>query len=184
MVRRSVVAVGIVVIGVGIVVIGVGIVVIGVGKGASAIAASGGSGSEHRPAQHPPVPRVSTLGATRSATLVSYCWTVRDAGGGGHGVCADGIPGHAAHTLHWRPGAKIGVDLGLPAHNVQVQTDRIDSTGGRPRHVVQLHVTRADSAGRRWTVHLTRRSERDTDLLIFATFHDGDVEADLGIHRG
>jgi hypothetical protein len=84
--------------------------------------------------------------------------------------------------LRWRADAKIDVDLRLPAHDVQVQTARITAdTGDRLRHVIRLHVTAAGAAGRHWTVRLSRRSERNTDLLIFARFRDGDVEADLGI---
>lgn len=47
----------------------------------------------------PPTPRIRTLGVTRAASLVSYCWSRPTPGGGGTGVCADGAPGHPAHTL-------------------------------------------------------------------------------------
>jgi hypothetical protein len=149
-----------------------------------------GRSGHHRP--RPPVPRVSTLGVTRSATLVSYCWSEHVAGGGASGTCVDGIPGHPAHTLDWRPSAKLRVDLRLPAHDVQIQAVRITSgiggrpsgIGGRPSHVVRLHVARVDRAGRLWTVRLPQRSASDTDLMISAFFTDGDIEADLGIRRG
>lgn len=133
---------------------------------------------------NPPIPRVSTSGVTRSATLVSYCWTERLGDGEERGACADGTPGHPAHTLPWRAGAKVGVDLGLPAHDVQIQAIRIaGGIGGGQSHIVRLDVVGVDPAGRRWTVRIPRRSASDTDLLISAFFADGDVEADLGLRR-
>jgi hypothetical protein len=127
---------------------------------------------------------VSTLGVTRSATLVSYCWSEHLAGGLDVGRCADGNPGHAAHTLRWRPGARVGVDLRLPAHDVRIEAVRIAGRPGRrPGQVVRLHAARVDSVGRRWAVRLPQRASNDTDLLISAQFADGDVEADLGLRR-
>jgi hypothetical protein len=120
-----------------LVVIGIAGVVVGVGPAVVAAIAAGGSGRGHAArasgaarvaraetiAQKPgpPSPRVRTLGITRSATLVSYCWTEHAGHGAGSGVCADGVPGHPAHTLRWRDGATIDVDLRLPAHGVQIQ---------------------------------------------------------------
>lgn len=130
----------------------------------------------------PPTPQVSTLGVTGSATLVSYCWTETLPGGGGRGVCADGAPGRPAHTLPWRPGATIRIDLRLPAHDVQVQAIRITGGfGGRQSDVVRLSVVRVDRAGQSWSVRLPRRAARDSDLLISARFANGDVTADLGL---
>ncbi len=135
-------------------------------------------------AVHPPTPRVSTLGESHSTTLDSYCWTERLAGGGGRGVCADGAPGHPAQILRWRPGATSRVELHLPAHTVQVQAVRITGGfGGRQSHVVPLDVARVDGAADTWTFRLSERSARDTDLLIFASFANGDICAELGLHR-
>lgn len=134
---------------------------------------------------HPPAPQVSTLGVTRSATLWGYCWSHTLPGGGGRAVCADGAPGHPAQTLRWLPGATIRVDLRLPAHDVQIQAVRI--TGfwlrGRQSIIVTLSVERVDRAGHIWSVRLPRRSARDNDLLIFARFANGDLAADVGLHR-
>jgi hypothetical protein len=123
---------------------------------------------------------VSTLGVTRSASLVSYCWTDQLRG---QGTCADGTPGHPAHTLRWQPGAKVRVDLRLPAHHVQIQAARFASVGSRPDHIIQLKITRINTSRRWWMLRLPRRATRDTELLIFAFFANGDVEAELGIHR-
>jgi hypothetical protein len=130
---------------------------------------------------------VSTLGVTRSATFVSYCWSEHLAGGSDVGRCADGNLGHPAHALRWRPGARVGVDLRLLAHDVQIQAVRIAGRPGRPGRrpgqVVRLHAVRVDSVGRRWAVRLPQRASNDTDLLISAQFAAGDVEADLGLRR-
>ena len=141
-----------------------------------------GAAEIHDRAMHPPVPRVSTLGVTRSATLVSYCWTHHLADGEALGTCADGTPGHSAHPLRWRPGVDIRVDLRLPAHGVQIQAMRITGhIDGRPTHIVGLKVLRVDPSGDRWVFRLPRRAASDTDLLISGFFANGDVEADLGI---
>ncbi|HEY6399008.1 MAG TPA: hypothetical protein VIX82_16290 [Solirubrobacteraceae bacterium] len=135
-------------------------------------------------AVRPPTPRVSTLGESRSATLDSYCWTERLAGGAGRGVCADGAPGHPAQILRWRDGDSIRVELNLPAHSLQVQAVRITGGfGGRQSDIVPLDVARVDGAAHTWTFRLSRRSARDTDLLIFASFANGDICAELGLHR-
>ncbi len=118
----------------------------------------------------PPTPRLSTLGVTRSASLVSYCWTRH-------------LPGGTAHTLRWRPGVKVRLDLRLPAHGVQIQAARFTSAGSRPSHLVQLKITRIDARGRRWMFRLPRRAKHATDLLISARFANGDIEADLGLGR-
>jgi hypothetical protein len=144
--------------------------------------ARAGTTSGHR-ATRPPTPRVSTLGVTRSATLVSYCWTQNFPGGVSHGACADGIPGHPTHTLLWEPGAQIRADLGVAAHDVNVQAARFGAAGGRPSHIIHIRITGMDAGGRRWTFRLPTRAKRDTDLLISGQFANGDVEADLGIRR-
>ncbi|MGZ4248614.1 MAG: hypothetical protein ACXVUE_09955 [Solirubrobacteraceae bacterium] len=145
----------------------------------TAITASVGAASAVRP----PVPRVSTLGVSRLTTLVSYCWTVELAGGAGQGTCADGTAGHPAHTLRWRPGARIRVDLRLRAHRVQIRAARFGTKGSRPSQIVNLKVVRLGARGRWWMLRLPRQARRDTDLLISAFFANGDVEADLGIRR-
>jgi hypothetical protein len=131
----------------------------------------------------PPAPLVSTLGVSRSATIVSYCWTRARPGGGRVGECADGMAGHPDHTLRWRPGAAVSIDLRLPAHGVTFQTQRISRPGRPPVHFPPLSIRarRVDRAGRRWSIRLPARSRRDTDLLIAATFANGDVFADLGL---
>jgi hypothetical protein len=86
--------------------------------------------------------------------------------------------------LRWRPGAKIRVDLRLPAHDVRIQAVRLrGGIGTRPSHILRLKIVRVNRDGRDWRLHLTPRATRDNDLLIFATFLSGDVAADLGIHR-
>jgi hypothetical protein len=133
---------------------------------------------------HPPIPRVSTLGVTRKATLVSYCWQTQSAAGEGGGGCADGIPGDPAHMLLWRPGRNVWVDLGRPAHDVQIQAVRFtDATGSRPHETVRVTIIALDQTGRHWKFRLPRRARRDTDLLIGAHFQNGDIEADIGIRR-
>ena len=140
--------------------------------------------STRRREVRPPIPRVSTLGASRSATLVSYCWTVELPGDAEQGTCADGTPGHPAHTLRWRPGVTIRVDLRLPAHRVQLQAARFGAAGNRSSRIVDVKVVRLGASGRRWMLRLPPQAKRDTDLLISAYFASGDVEADLGIRRG
>jgi hypothetical protein len=129
----------------------------------------------------PPAPVVSTLGVSRSATIVSYCWTQARPGGAGVGGCADGTADHPDHRLRWRPGATVTIDLRLPAHGVTFQTERISSPGRPPGHTLTVSARRVDRAGRQWIIRLPARAERDTDLLIFATFANGDVFADLGL---
>jgi hypothetical protein len=134
-------------------------------------------------AVRPPAPLVSTLGAIREATLFGYCWQQARPGGGGDGVCADGAPGRPAHTLRWRPGTAVTVELHLPAHDVQIDAARIGGFGRPTRDVVHLHARRVDRAGRRWLIRLPKRAGRDTDLLISARFANGDLGADLGLQR-
>ncbi len=131
----------------------------------------------------PPMPRVSTLGVSRSATLVSYCWTEPLPGGGGRGACADGMPGRPAHVMRWRPGVRLRVDLRLPARKLHIQVARFGRAGKRSGPVFDVRGVRLDASGRRWTLSLPRKAQRDTDLLISAYFGRGDVEADLGIRR-
>ena len=140
------------------------------------------------PRMRPPAPLVSTLGTSRSATLlVSYCWTQPLRGGGGRETCADGTLGHPAHTLRWRPGAPITIDLRLPAHDVHIQAAQI-AAGGRPSgEMLFVRARRLGRTGRRWSIRLPVRAERDNDLLISATFTRGDIFAELGletIHSG
>jgi hypothetical protein len=134
-------------------------------------------------AVRPPTPLVSTLGATREATLFSYCWQHARLEGGGSGVCADGAPGSPAQILQWRPGAAVTVDLRLPAHDVLIAAARIGGFGRPMRDVVHLHRRRVDRVGRRWLIRLPERAGRATDLLISARFPNGDLGADLGLQR-
>jgi hypothetical protein len=130
----------------------------------------------------PPVPRVTTLGVTRAATLVSYCWSHSTPGGGGRGVCADGAPGHPAHILRWRPGVTVTIDLRLPASDVHIEVARIAGFAKPVHNTIGLRPLREDPQGRSWTVQLPRTASRSTDLLIFARFAHGDIYADLGLH--
>jgi hypothetical protein len=135
-------------------------------------------------ALRPPEPRVSTLGVTRSASLFSYCWTEVTPGGGGRGACGDGAPGKPSHTLRWRAGATVSFDLRLPAHDVQSQAVRITGGyGGRQSKVVRLALHRSDPAGRHWTTRLPGRAAPDTDLVVSASFANGDLGADIGLTR-
>jgi hypothetical protein len=134
------------------------------------------------PAVRPPRPRITTLGATREATLFSYCWQQARPGGGGTGVCADGAPGSPAQFLRWRPGTAVTVDLRLPAHDVLIDAARIGGFGRPMRDVVHLRARGVDRAGRRWLIRLPKRATRDTDLVISARFASGDLGADLGLN--
>jgi hypothetical protein len=131
------------------------------------------------PDARPPAPRLTTLGVTRSATLVSYCWPQ----GANSQMCADGVAGRPAHILRWRAGAAIRLDLRLPARSVRVDAARIAEAGGPLRGQVHLHPRRLDGTGRRWELRIPRRAGRVTDLLIFARFEHGDFLADLGLRR-
>jgi hypothetical protein len=164
---------------------------IAVAAAAPALSTFGESGGSRRLAAsaarsariQPPAPFVSTLGVSRAATIVSYCWTKTRLGGGTVGECADGIAGHPDHTLRWRLGAAVLIDLRLPAHDVTFQTERISSPGRPPVHLhpLTIRTRRVDRAGRRWIIRLPARATRDTDLLIAARFANGDVFADLGL---
>lgn len=71
---------------------------------AGALAA--GSPRPYPTSAHPPQPILITLGVTRSATLVSWCWSHRIKTGGTVGVCADGSlarPPHRAAMATARP---------------------------------------------------------------------------------
>jgi hypothetical protein len=126
-----------------------------------------------RPASRPPAPRVSTLGVTRIATLVSSCWSAS-----GPGVCADGAPGHAGQILRSSSDAPVRVDLRLAAHDVHFETARVIPPGAE-RDVAHVRARPLDRVGRRWTVCLSPRARRANDLLIFARFAQGDMLADL-----
>ena len=131
----------------------------------------------------PPTPRISTLGVTRLASPFSYCWEQALAGGKGAGVCADGAPGAPAHSLRWRPGAPVSIDLRLAAHNVQIEVARIGGFAQRMHDVVHLNARRVDQAGRLWVIRLPQRAIQDTDLLISALFANGDLSADIGLRQ-
>jgi hypothetical protein len=129
----------------------------------------------------PPMPRVSTLGVTRDATLWGYCWSQARAEGGGVGVCADGAPGSPAHTLRWRFGTAVIIDLRLPAHDVRIDVARIGGFGRPPHDVIHLRAHHVDRT--RWLVVLPEAAAHGTDLLISATFANGDLSADLGLEQ-
>ena len=172
--RRGVLAVGVA----GSIAVGsAAAIAFGEAGGSRRVAVSAATSARTRP----PTPFVSTLGVSRTATIVSYCWTQTRPGGGVVGECADGVAGHPDRTLRWRPDAAIAIDLRLPAHGVTFQTERFSSPGRPPDHPLVVRARRVDRAGRHWIIRLPARAERDTDLLIFATFANGDVFADLGL---
>lgn len=137
------------------------------------VKADRGGNRSSPPALRPPAPHVITLGATRIATLVSYCWNESR-----RGVCADGAPGHAGQTLRWTVDASVRVDLRLAAHDVHFETARIVRSGAE-RDVVHLRARPLDRAGRGWILCLPHNAQRANDLLIFARFAQGDMLADL-----
>ena len=171
--RRGFLAVGVA----GSIAVGSAAIAFGEAGGSRHVAVSAASSARMRP----PAPLVSTLGVSSPATLVSYCWTQTRPGGGGVGECADGVAGHPDHTLPWRLGTAVAIDLRLPAHGVKFQTERISSPGRPPGHPLTVRARRVDRAGRHWIIRLPARAKRDTDLLIFAIFANGDVFADLGL---
>jgi hypothetical protein len=141
----------------------------------AATAAASAAVAPPPPAGGPPAPRLTTLGVTRTATLVSYCWG---------GMCADGVAGQPDHVLRWRAGGTVRLDLRLPARDVSVKAERIVTPGAASRGVVALHARRLDGTGRRWALRIPSRAGRATDLLISARFAGGDILADLGLrHR-
>lgn len=129
----------------------------------------------------PPTPRARTLGVTRAASLVSYCWSRPTSGGRGTGVCADGALGHPAHTLYWRPRARVTLNLRLPASDVRVQVARVSRFAQPLHNTIGLKPRREDSRGRMWTVRIPRTASRATDMLISARFSQGDIYAELGL---
>jgi hypothetical protein len=131
----------------------------------------------------PPRPQVTTLGVTRWASLVSYCWTRPADHGGNVGVCVDGIPGRPAHKVDWRPGATVAVDLHLPSSDVEIQAARFNRFGKQIGVMIALQHERDDHAGRRWTVTIPAAARRSTDMLISAHFARGDIFADVGLRR-
>lgn len=133
-------------------------------------------------APRPPAPRVRTLDATRSASLVSYCWSQALPDGTGSGVCADGVLGRPAHSLRWRQRAAIYLDLRLPAHAVQVDAVRLGRPGTGPRHAVRVRPRRLGASRQHWVLIVPRRAARSNALLISARFAAGDLYAVVGLH--
>lgn len=131
----------------------------------------------------PPTPRVTTLGVTRAATLVSYCWSQHSPDGMGSGVCADGVLAtpSASRSLSWRPRHAIYLDLRLPAHDVTVDVVRVARSGAAPRDRVRLRVRQLGAGGRRWFVVVPRRALRANALVIGAQFDEGGLSAAIGL---
>lgn len=150
---------------------------------AAALAAGGSSGPPR--STHPPRPTLRALGVTRSAILVSYCWSYRTKSGGTVGQCADGsLASPPPETLQWRPGAPVRLDLHLPARDVRVDASYQPSGRHARDTQVRIHLRRVDSAGRRWVFYVPRATKDHTDLLISATFVQGDVFAEIGLRKG
>lgn len=148
------------------------------------------TGSSHSVAEvtavsaRPPQPTLTTLDVTRSASVVSYCWSSPQPQGGTIGACADGTAGHAARTLRWRPRAPLRLDLHLPARAVRVDAAKHPERAQSVRDLIHIRLHRVDRAGRRWLFYLTPTTKGDTDLLISAWFARGDIEADIGLAGG
>jgi hypothetical protein len=67
-------------------------------------------------------------------------------------------------------------------HVVRIQAVGITGGfGGRQSKVVRLAMHRSDQDGRHWTTRLPRRAALDTDLLVSASFANGDLGADIGM---
>jgi hypothetical protein len=123
---------------------------------------------------HPPAPRVTTLRRSLAATLLSYCWTVRGPHRPVRGNCTSSAG--PARTLAWRAGARVVIDLRLPAHNVQFEAIPIPEYGS-----LRLRAVRLDRLGRRWMTRLPRQAKRDSELTISARFANGYVYAYVGL---
>jgi len=142
-------------------------------------AAATPSASKQPVAAQPPKPKVTTLGVTKYASLVSYCWQ-----SDGKGICADGAGGSPKSTIAWRAGREVRIDFRLPAREVSAQTVHIATPGAPPTHEVKLRAKRLDKAGRRYLVRLLSRSKGANELTLFARFKEqGDVFAELGLRR-
>ena len=96
-------------------------------------------------APYPPKPKVTTLGVTKYASPVSWCFQAD-----GQGVCADGAGGSPKSTIAWRAGREVRIDFRLPAREVSVQTVHIAKPGAPPTGEVKLRVKRLDKTGRRY----------------------------------
>jgi hypothetical protein len=142
-------------------------------------AAATPSASQQPVVAHPPKPKVTTLGVTKYASLVSYCWHTD-----GKGTCADGVGGSPKSTIAWRAGREVRIDFRLPVHEVSVQTVHIAKLGAPSTGEVKLRVKRLDKAGRRYLVRIAARSKGANELVMFARFvEQGDVFAELGLRR-
>jgi hypothetical protein len=138
--------------------------------------ASAATPPQQPPLSHPPRPKVSTLGATGYASLVSYCWHED-----GRGVCADGVAGSPRQTIAWRADREVRIDFRVPAHDVSVSTARVSAAAPYPE--IRLRARRLDKEGRRYLVRIPSRSRGDDELLLFARFEQGDLFAELGLRR-
>jgi hypothetical protein len=129
----------------------------------------------------PPKPKVTTLGVTRSATVFTSCWRY-----GTRKRCVEsGSVGHPASRIRWTPGAKVTIDLRLPASDVNITAERVADDSVVAADSVRLAMHRVGSGGRRWLVRLPARADRCTDLIMYARLGDrGEIVADLGLSRG
>jgi hypothetical protein len=128
----------------------------------------------------PPKPKVTTLGVTRFATVFTSCWRY-----GTRKQCvANGSVGYPSSKIRWRPGAKVTIDLRLPASDVNITAERVDGGGVVAADSVKLAMHRIGSGGRRWLVRLPALAGRCTDLIIYARLGTrGEIVADLGLRR-
>jgi hypothetical protein len=126
----------------------------------------------------PPKPRVTTLGVTRSATVFTSCWRY-----GTRKQCvASGSVGYPSSRVRWRPGAKVTIDLRLPAGDVNITAEHVDDGAVVAADSVRLAMHRIGSDGRRWLVRLPALAARCTDLIIYARLGSrGEIVADLGL---
>lgn len=88
-----------------------------------------------------------------------------------------------AHTLRWRPGDAIDIDLRLPAHGVTFQAQRFLSVARPTDRLFSVRGQRVDRSGRHWIIRVPARAARVTDLLIFASFANGNLFTELGLRR-
>lgn len=129
-------------------------------------------------APQPPRPRLTSRGVQRHASLVTYCWAVRQSNGSSNGTCAAGRPLPTRQKLSWQPQSPITLDLTLAAKDVQVQ---LANKATRPRHPTTIDLRRLDATGRRWTFSLTRADRSARVLFVSAQFAQGDIYAELSL---
>jgi hypothetical protein len=145
-----------------------------------AVATGGASSSpSSRWTRDPPRPSLTTLGATRFAIPVSYCWAYPDRPG--TSACADGSIVRLPDALRWRPRVPVRLDLRLPAHDVVIVASPYSARRHGRVTQTRLHPRRIDATGRRWVFEIPASTRDNTYLLISASFAQGDSSAEIGL---